>query len=99
MYAPPSSEMVASEGRERTKTERGEGNTTLFSGDFVLKPGESHAVVLRYRLPGSVATQPYRLFVRKQAGTAAQPFRVQTGACRWLTDLARDREFECESAR
>jgi len=91
--------MVAAEGLERAKTDRGEGNTTVFSGEFVLKPGESHEVVLRYRLPSSIAVQPYRLFVRKQAGTAAPPLRVQVGACRWQTDLGRDREFECESAR
>ena len=99
VYAPAGSEMVAAEGLERTKTERGEGNTTVFSGEFVLKPGESHKVVLRYRLPNSVATEPYQLFVRKQAGTAAPPLRVQAGACLWQTDLGRDREFECESAR
>ena len=99
VYAPAGSEMVAAEGLERTKTERGEGNTTVFSGEFVLKPGESHEVVLRYRLPNSVAAEPYRLFVRKQAGTAAPPLRVQAGACLWQTDLARDREFECESVR
>ncbi len=99
VYAPAGSEMVAAEGLERAKTDRGEGNTTVFSGEFVLKPGESHKVVLRYRLPNSVAAEPYRLFVRKQAGTAAPPLRVQAGACLWQTDLARDREFECESVR
>jgi len=99
VYAPAGSEMVAAEGLERAKTDRGEGNTTVFSGEFVLKPGESHDIVLRYRLPNSVATEPYRLFVRKQAGTAAPPLRVQAGACLWQTDLARDREFECESVR
>jgi len=99
VYAPAGSEMVASEGLERTAAERGEGNTTMISGEFVLRPGESREIVLRYRLPNSVAAEPYRLFVRKQAGTAAPPLRVQAGACLWQTDLGRDREFECESAR
>ena len=35
VYAPAGSEMVAAEGIERTKAERGEGNTTVFSGEFV----------------------------------------------------------------
>jgi hypothetical protein len=65
----------------------------------VLKPGEGHEAVLRYRLPNSVATEPYRLFVRKQAGTDAPPLRVQAGACLWQVDLGRERSFECESAR
>jgi hypothetical protein len=99
VYAPAGSEVIAAEGLTSTQTERGEGNTTVSSGEFVLKPGESHEVVLRYRLPDSVAAEPYQLFVRKQAGTAAPPLRVQAGACLWQTDLARDGEFECESAR
>jgi len=99
VYAPAGSEMVATEGLARTQTERGEGDTTVFSGDFVLEPGASHEVVLRYRLPNSVATKPYRLFVRKQAGSVAPPLQAQAGACLWQTDLGRDREFECKSAR
>jgi hypothetical protein len=101
VYAPAGSEMVAAEGLERAKGERGEdnSNTTVFSGEFVLRPGERHEVVLRYRLPNSVATKPYRLFVRKQAGTIAPPLRLQAGMCLWQTDLGRDRSFECKSAR
>jgi hypothetical protein len=99
VYAPAGSEMVAAEGLEHTKTERGEGNTTVFSGEFVLRPGESHTVELRYRLPNSIASEPYRLFVRKQAGTGVPPLRIRAGACNWQIDLGRDRSFECESAR
>ena len=91
----PAAKWWLAEGLSRTKTERGEGNTAVFSGEFVLKPGESHEVVLRYRLPNSVTAEPYRLFVRKQAGTVSPPLRVQAGSCLWQTDLGHDREFEC----
>ena len=68
IYTPAGSEMLAAEGLTRAKTERGEGNISVFSGEFVLKPGESHEIVLCYRLPNSVASEPYRLLVRKQVG-------------------------------
>jgi hypothetical protein len=99
VFTPAGSQLSSVTGLEGPKVERGEGNTTVFTGEFVLKPGESHEVVLRYRLPNSVATEPYRLYLRKQAGTIAPPLRVQTGACLWQTDLGRDRSFECKSAR
>ena len=60
-----------------------------------MKPGSTHSVVLRYRLPGSVPLQPYRLYVRKQAGTGGWPLAVSYGACREQTTLTRDFRFEC----
>jgi hypothetical protein len=99
VYAPAGSELVAAEGLGRLTVARGENNSTVFSGDFVVKPGATYVVTMQYRLPRSVAPTPYRLFVRKQAGTAATPLRVQVGYCLWQTELSRDRSFVCASAR
>ena len=64
-----------------------------------LRPGDQHVVTLRYRLPEDIPTSPYRLFVRKQAGTLAPPLTVEAGECRWVTDLSVDRVFVCDETR
>ena len=96
VYVPAGSELLAAEGLDRPQTERGEGGATLFSAAFVLKPSEQRVITLRYRLPAAVTNDPYRLAVRKQAGTLAVPLRVDAGACHWTTDLAQDRGFVCK---
>jgi hypothetical protein len=108
VYAPLGSELLAAEGLQHVKTERGEHNTTQFSGDFILRPAGQTVVALRYRLPAAVAAAPYTLAVRKQAGTVAVPVWVQAGACApgppgaaeagWRTDLSQDRTFTCAPA-
>jgi hypothetical protein len=98
VYAPGGSELVAAEGLDKVTTEPGERGTTVFAGAFVLRPGEAWTITLRYRLPDSVPSQPYRLTVRRQAGAQAVPLRVTVGRCHWETDLARDRMFECAKA-
>jgi hypothetical protein len=95
VYAPGGSELLDASGLNDAATEAAERGTTSFTGDFTLKPGEAHVVMLRYRLPESVGTAPYRLLARKQAGTAANPLTITAGRCREETSLARDVQFEC----
>jgi hypothetical protein len=95
VYAPGGSELLAAEGINHAATEPGERGTTLFTGDFALRPGDQQTVTLSYRLPASVPVKPYRLAVRKQAGTLALPLQVEVGGCRRTTDLGVDRVFEC----
>ena len=83
-------------GSTTPAAEPGERGTTLFTGDFALRPGDQQIVTLSYRLPASVPVKPYRLAVRKQAGTLALPLQVEVGGCRWGTDLGVDRVFECQ---
>ncbi len=102
VYAPGGSELLDATGLTRTETDLGERGTAVFAGDFVLRPTEQHVVTLRYRLPADLQTPastpaPYRLFVRKQAGTLAPPLRVEAPGCRWETTLAQDRAFVCEA--
>jgi hypothetical protein len=96
VYAPGGSELISSEGLASIATEPGERDTTTFTGDFVLRPGESHTVVLRYRLPATVSAQPYRLFARKQAGTPGWPLTVHYGPCQEQVLLTTDRSIHCD---
>jgi hypothetical protein len=95
VYAPGGSALIEASGLNDAATEQAERGTTSFTGDFALKPGESHVATLRYRLPPGVGIAPYRLLARKQAGTAANPLTVAAGGCRVETTLARDVRFEC----
>ena len=95
VYAPGGSELLTTGGLNRPATEQGERGTTVFDGSFTLRPGDQHVVTLRYRLPADIPTSPYRLFVRKQAGTLAPSLRMLLSGCALETDLARDRAFAC----
>ncbi len=97
VYTPPGSELLAADGLRQSKTERGENGSTVFSGDFVLRPGSLAIITLRYRLPETASAMPYTLTVRKQAGTLAVPLTVQVGTCAWRADLAQDQSFACPS--
>jgi hypothetical protein len=99
VYVPGGSELVDAAGLNRVTAEAGERHTTVFAGDLVLHPGDQTTVILRYRLPPGLSDDPYRLVVRKQAGTYAVPLDVNTGVCRWQTDLAQDRLLECAALR
>ena len=96
VYAPGGSELLEADGLNQPAAEQGEHGTTVFTGSFSLRPGDQHVVTLRYRLPEDIPSSPYRLFVRKQAGTLAPPLTVEAGKCRWATDLSVDRVFVCD---
>jgi len=95
VYVPAGSELLATDGLNRPASGQGERRTTVFTGSFSLRPGEQHVVTLRYRLPQDSPTSPYRLFVRKQAGTLAPPLTVTAPGCAWTGNLAIDRTFVC----
>jgi hypothetical protein len=99
VYAPAGSELLGSDGLDRPAAGQGEHGTNLFTGSFSLRPGDQHVVTLRYRLPAEIPRAPYRLFLRKQAGTSASPLDVEVGECRWSPDLAVDRVFVCDAVR
>jgi Protein of unknown function (DUF4012) len=95
VYTPAGTELLAADGLKHAAAAPGEQGTTVLTGDFVLRPSERHTVTLRYRLPLSAGSAPYRLDVRKQAGTLAPPLSVAAGQCQWKSTLDRDRTFEC----
>jgi hypothetical protein len=95
VHTPGGAELLEATGLNDPAVEPAERGTTSISGDFTLLPGEQHVVTLRYRLPDSVRVAPYRLLIRKQAGTAGHPLTVAAGACKVETALTHDVWFEC----
>jgi hypothetical protein len=95
VYVPAGSELLEADGLKRAVAAPGERGTTVLAGDFELRPSEQHTVTLRYRLPFAAASTPYRLDVRKQGGALPSPLSVAIGQCKWITNLDRDRTFEC----
>jgi hypothetical protein len=95
VYAPGGSELLAHEGLNAPASEPGERGTTVFTGDFDLRPGAQHVVTLTYRLPASVPVAPYRLLVRKQAGAGNWPLIVTKGTCTQNIILNTDSWVEC----
>lgn len=98
VYVPGDSELLESDGLNAAAAEPGERGTTVLTGDFVLQPGANQVVTLRYRLPATTPTQPYRLFVREQAGTPGWPLSVTFDACYEETALTTDFRFQCPPA-
>jgi hypothetical protein len=100
VYVPGGSELRATRGFEPESVESlpGEQGTQVFTGFFVLAPGEERQITLSYDLPPEVvADSVYRLRVQKQPGTGAIPLRIQvSGAADELigTKLATDRQFQ-----
>ncbi|MBX3013391.1 MAG: DUF4012 domain-containing protein [Caldilineaceae bacterium] len=76
VFAPGGSELLGSSGlmQETVSSERGEGGAQLFSGYFILAPGDETMVVFQYRLPPAIQPEGYALLVRRQAGTGPLPF-------------------------
>jgi hypothetical protein len=95
VYVPSGSELLAVEGIDAMAADGGERHTTVFHGPFSMRPGEQRVITMRYRLPETVPTRPYRLAVRKQAGTPAWTVRIEAGACRWEMPLRGDLSVAC----
>jgi hypothetical protein len=98
VYTAPDAELIESSGLNNAATEPGEAGATVFTGDFVLKPGDVQVVKLRYRLPASLApgtNGPYQLFVRKQAGASDLPLVVSYDGCTLNTTVSSDVRFSC----
>ena len=67
VYAPGGSELLAADGVDHAAAEPGERGTTMFTGDFTLRPGDQTTITVRYRLPAAVH------------GRTLSPHRPQTG--------------------
>ena len=78
LYVPAGSELLSAEGVEADSVavRRGEKNTQVFAGYFVLHTGQSHRVSFKYKLPARFIPQNYALFVQRQAGTDPLPLKI-----------------------
>jgi hypothetical protein len=82
LYAPGGSQLIDASGvlSNTVSSQRGEKGTQVFSGYFSLKPGQSHSVSFRYRLPPEIREDGYSLRIQRQSGTGPLPVTLQIGA-------------------
>ncbi len=80
VYIPAGSELIDAAGFDpgTLTTQPGERGTQVFGGYFVLRPGASHTVTLRYRLPARIVPAAYRLVVQRQSGSGSLPLTLTT---------------------
>ncbi|MFO7632381.1 MAG: hypothetical protein R6W76_07575, partial [Caldilinea sp.] len=78
VYTPAGSTLNEATGVEpdSIKTQRGERRTQVFTGYFILPPGESNVVTFIYTLPGALTPEAYRLILQRQSGTQSLPATV-----------------------
>jgi len=76
LYVPQGSQLLSTDGITETETLPDEAGRTVWGAFFVVPSNASHTVRFRYRLP-DWETGQYRLYVQKQAGTAAVPMVVR----------------------
>lgn len=78
LYTPAGSTLVSLTGvqPESIKQGRGEHNTQVFSGYFILPPGQQQVVQMQYRLPARWTPESYALVVQRQAGSGPLPLTL-----------------------
>ncbi len=78
LYVPARSVLLDAEGFEldSVATRRGESGTQVFTGWFVLPPGEKQTVSFTYELPSTITRDGYQLLVQRQSGTEALPLEL-----------------------
>jgi len=81
LYVPAGSKLLDADGFEldSVTSRRGENGTQVFTGWFVLPPGEKHSVSFSYELPPAITQEEYRLVVQRQSGSAGLPLEVKAG--------------------
>ncbi|MEZ4675437.1 MAG: DUF4012 domain-containing protein [Caldilineaceae bacterium] len=85
LYVPGGSTLLEATGLQSSsmRATRGEAGTQVFSGYFVIPPGESQQVTFRYQLPLQLAEilapDRYTLLVQRQAGSGALPLTLAIG--------------------
>jgi hypothetical protein len=98
-FVPAGAELLTREGVDDGDMPEPERGLAPLDGLMILKPGETHDVTFRYRLPETVVSDgTYRLYVQKQSGTWAIPLTVVVQDTRgalasFQTDLTTDHEF------
>jgi len=99
IFVPSGAELISRDGLEDGDLAEPEKGRAVWDGLMVLKPGETHEVAFRYRLPAQVRVgDAYYLYVQKQSGTWGVPLTVvvedaQGVLATFETELRTDRAF------
>ena len=78
IYVPAGSDLVGIDGIEADSQliQHGEGNSEVFGGYLIVRPGEEKRITLQYRLPATLRPESYTLVLRKQAGITQLPITL-----------------------
>lgn len=81
LYVPQGSTLLATSGLEEGSvgTSRGEHNTQIFAGYFILPPGQSQRVQFHYQLPATLTPTDYTLWIQRQSGSGPLPLTLTIG--------------------
>lgn len=93
LYTPLGSELVHMTGvqPDSVLSQRGEGNTQLFAGYFILQPGQQGVVTVQYTLPADLTPANYTLLVQRQSGLRPLPLQLEIDSQTTTTILAEGR--------
>lgn len=95
VYVPKGSELIVSEGLEKTQEPYEDLGKTVFAGFFKLRPEGVSKVTLKYKLPFKVS-KDYRLFIQKQPGTDGFLYTLNVGKKVEEFKLKTDKEIKIE---
>lgn len=95
VYVPQGSELLATEGLEKSADPYEELGKTVFAGYFALRPEGVSKVTFKYKLPFKVSDE-YRLLVQKQPGTDGFLYTINLGKRMEEFKLTTDKEIKIE---
>ena len=100
LYVPAGSKLTDARGFEldSVTSRRSENGTQVFTGWFVLPPGEKQTVSFTYELPPAIRQDDYRLVVQRQSGTTGLPLQINVDGATVDTLVEKGR-FEWEAER
>ena len=93
VYVPKGSELIASEGLDKTQDPYEDLGKTVYAGYFQLRPEGVSKVTLKYKLPFKVSKQ-YKLLIQKQPGTDGFLYTVNLGKHTEEFFLKQDKELK-----
>lgn len=89
LYTPKGSTLLQTTGlqADSVQSRRGEADTQVFAGYFILPPGERTQVRFQYQLPATFTATDYRLIIQRQAGARTLPLTLTIAGQQMQTEL------------
>lgn len=95
IYVPKGSELLSFEGSEDEVTVKEEYNRTVFEGFLTIAPNSVSQIKLQYRLPSTIESNTFPLFMQKQPGTDGHEMTIMINGNEVnLFNLTTDKQIE-----
>lgn len=75
VYVPKGSQLLSSSGYESGQAVSEDLGKTVYEGFFTLAPGNTHQIILKYKLSAKTKS-PYKLLIQKQGGSKTFPYNL-----------------------